>query len=67
AKTAQVIRVCAREIGLPLADVYASWQALAEEGQDTNYLLANGLNHPTAEGHRLTAELIFELITKDEV
>ena len=67
AKTAQVIRDCAREIGLPLADVYASWQALAEQGQDTNYLLANGLNHPTAKGHRLTAELIFELIIKDEV
>ncbi len=67
AKAAQVIRDCAREFGLPLADVYASWQALAEEGQDTNYLLANGLNHPTAAGHTLTAELIFKLIKDREV
>ena len=66
ARAAQIIRDCAREFKLPLADVYAQWQALATEGQDTNSLLANGLNHPGREGHRFTAELIFGLITEGE-
>ncbi|HZJ11021.1 MAG TPA: GDSL-type esterase/lipase family protein [Trueperaceae bacterium] len=52
----------ARQVGaakaVPVADVYQAWARLEAEGRDTNELLANGLNHPGAEGHELTAELI---------
>lgn len=63
-RVAQSIRDLARDLELPLADVYAWWQVLEAEGRDTNSLLANGLNHPGIEGHRLCAELIFRLITE---
>ncbi len=67
AKAVQVIRECAKEAHVPLADVYAKWQDLADKGQDMNALLANGLNHPNREAHKLSAEMIIELITKDKV
>lgn len=61
-QVAQIIRDCARAFQLPLADVYAAWQALAASGTDPHSLLANGLNHPNAAGHSLCAELITELV-----
>ncbi|OGV73874.1 MAG: hypothetical protein A3K19_10980 [Lentisphaerae bacterium RIFOXYB12_FULL_65_16] len=59
---AEAIRETARQAGLPLADVYAAWEQLAARGVDTTALLANGLNHPTREAHRIQAELILQLI-----
>lgn len=62
AQVAKTIRDCALGQRLPLADVYAAWQALADEGTDPHALLANGLNHPNEAGHTLCAELIVDLI-----
>ena len=62
ANCAQVVRELAEARQLPVADVYAAWVDLSCQGVDTNNLLANGLNHPNAEAHRLTASLILELV-----
>lgn len=59
----EAIRQVGTEQGAAVADVYAKWQALADEGVDTNRLLANGLNHPNAEGHRMIAEAVLEALT----
>jgi len=61
-QVAQIIRDCAEAFQLPLADVYAAWQRLAANGEDTNAMLANGLNHPNAAAHTLCADLIIDLI-----
>lgn len=59
---AQTIRELADSEGVVLADVYAAWSRLSEADVDTDGLLANGLNHPTAEAHRIPAELLMKLI-----
>ena len=43
----------------------AAWDDLARRGVDTTALLANGLNHPTAEAHRVPAELVMKLIVPE--
>jgi acyl-CoA thioesterase I len=63
---AEVIRKVATTNNLLLADVYQTWTALAAKGTDTNTMLANGLNHPTAEAQEIPAELLFQLIAKAE-
>lgn len=59
---AQVIRQVGDELAVPVADVYAQWQRLHDEGRNTNDLLANGLNHPNAEGHRIAAACVLGVI-----
>jgi lysophospholipase L1-like esterase len=51
-----------REEKTPVADVYAAWEAMADRGVDTTAMLSNGLNHPTAEGHRLAADILMRLV-----
>ena len=62
---AEAVRDIGRELDVPVADVYAAWEQLADRGVDTTDLLANGLNHPTAEAHRIPAEVIMKLIDDD--
>lgn len=61
---------CVREVGaknnIPVADVYAAWEALEAAGQDTTAMLANGLNHPDANGHRLAAQILIKVVTAHE-
>jgi lysophospholipase L1-like esterase len=66
AQYADVIRQVAIHNHLSLADVYQSWSDLATNGVDTNRMLANGLNHPTAEAQAIPAQLLFELILNME-
>lgn len=63
---AEIIRNVATTNNLPLADVYQTWTELATKGTDTNTMLANGLNHPTAEAQEIPANLLFQLIVKAE-
>ncbi|MBQ8352048.1 MAG: GDSL family lipase [Clostridia bacterium] len=49
----------AQERGIPVADCYAVWRALQENGVDTTLLLANYINHPLREMHALFAEVLF--------
>lgn len=59
---ARTMRDVAQQCRVPVADVYAAWAELADSGQDTDALLANGLNHPTAEAHEIAAKLVLEVI-----
>lgn len=56
------LRDIARKHDVPLADVYAAWEAMGKRGEDTTARLCNGLNHPDAAGHTLVARTIAELI-----
>lgn len=53
-------RETAREKGIPVADAYADWQAMARAGVDTTALLANRINHPDSDMHRLFLNRIIE-------
>lgn len=59
---AQTIRQVARAMDVPLADVHARWQALADAGTDTNAMLANGLNHPTGQAHAIHTDEILKAL-----
>lgn len=59
---AQGMRDVAKEMAVPLADVYAEWKRLEAEGVDTTKLLVNGMNHPAPEMHRLFCDKLFEMI-----
>jgi lysophospholipase L1-like esterase len=62
AKYAQAIRELGAELNVPVADVHAHWQGLAQQGVDTNAMLSNGLNHPTPEAHQIHADLVLEAL-----
>jgi len=64
---ASAIRELARERAIPCADVYRAWEEKVERGVDVNLMLANGLNHPTAEAHAIPAELLIELVVAADV
>lgn len=59
---AQRLREVAARLDVPVADVYGAWEELAASGVDTTAMLVNGLNHPTAAGHTLTADLLMAAI-----
>ena len=58
-----------RDIGtaesLPVADVYAAWERLVEQGVDTTAMLANGLNHPAGDGHAIAADQVMSVIEEN--
>ncbi|MEO6908683.1 MAG: GDSL-type esterase/lipase family protein [Abditibacteriaceae bacterium] len=57
---------CVRDVGaknnVAVADVYAAWEELELRGVDTTAMLTNGLNHPDASGHLLTAKVLLQVI-----
>jgi len=56
------IRQIAREEKVCLADVRAVWDRAAEAGIPWKLLLANGVNHPSVEGHEVYAKVLMKLI-----
>lgn len=60
-------RFYAKENGVYIADAYAEWKKLAFYGIDTTKLLANKINHPTREMHRLFADVLFDTITENNL
>lgn len=52
----------ARAHGVPVADAYRMWDALAAAGVDTTEMLANSINHPSREAHRLFANEILRVL-----
>jgi acyl-CoA thioesterase-1 len=60
---AQAVREVAQTHDLPCADVYRAWQDLATQGVDTDQMLANQMNHPTAEAHAIPAGLLMRIVT----
>lgn len=65
-KFAQRAIEVAHEKCVPVADVYGAWVQCAEQGVDTTNLLANGLNHPSAEGHTLAARCVMDVVIATE-
>lgn len=57
-----VARELAADRHIPIADAYAKWKAMAAAGQDTTVCLANYINHPTRDMHRLFAEALLETL-----
>lgn len=57
----RVIREVAEEQKVCLADVYAVWEDAREKGCPWKELLANGVNHPGAEGHQVYADVLMKL------
>jgi len=64
AEYAQRMREVGSQNGVAVADVYAAWEEMEKRGIDTTAMLANGLNHPNAAGHKLAAEVIFQAMEK---
>lgn len=51
----------ARKMGITVCDCYSKWKELAKT-QDVTMLLANRINHPNAEMHKLFADSLYEVI-----
>ena len=51
----------AKRMGVLVCDCYSKWKELSKT-QDVTYLLANRINHPTPEMHKLFADCLYELI-----
>ena len=51
----------AAEMGVKVCDCYSKWKELSKT-HDTTQLLANRINHPTTEMHKLFAEALYETI-----
>ncbi len=58
----QVIRKVAESEQTCLADVYAVWEAARDAGCPWDKLLANGVNHPSVEGHDVYAIILMRLL-----
>lgn len=58
-------RTTAAAHGVKVADAYSEWKKLSET-EDTTLLLANRINHPTREMHKLFARVIFKTVFGDE-
>lgn len=55
-------REAATRRGVPIADAYRRWEALAAAGVDTTAMLVNHLNHPSPAAHDIFVEAIMERI-----
>lgn len=58
----EAARKTANEHGVPVADAYAIWRELYDNGVDTTKLLINGINHPTRAMHRVFAEVLYHCL-----
>lgn len=61
-KYAYALKDLAAELDVPVADVYAKWEEMEKNGEDTTSMLCNGLNHPDIPRQKLIAETIFALM-----
>jgi len=55
----------AESLGITVCDCYSCWKELAKT-KDTTMMLANRINHPTAEMHALFAEELFKCILAEK-
>ena len=58
----EAAKALAAELGVAVADAYAKWKALEAEGMDVTANLANYINHPSRELHRIFADVLFETL-----
>ena len=55
----------AAKLNVPVADAYAVWKALSENGVDTDRMLSNHINHPTKEATRIFTDEIMRTLLKE--
>ena len=53
-------REVAKECGVPVAEVYDKWMKLHNSGVDVTSLMANYINHPSRNMHKLFAKAVLE-------
>lgn len=58
-------RELAAKYRIPVCDVYAKWKAMQASGVNITERLANHINHPTRELHRLFADSLLETMMKN--
>ena len=63
----RIARGVALEKNVTVADGYAEWMKRGSSGQDMENLLCNGINHPSAQGHRILAEVLFRTLLEQPV
>lgn len=56
----------AQRKGIAVCDCYSRWKALAKT-EDTTMLLANRINHPVSEMHKLFADALYQMIMGEGV
>lgn len=61
AKASELARLC----GVTVCDCYSKWKELSET-HDITMLLANRINHPIPEMHKLFADGLYDIIMADE-
>ena len=57
-------RLCV-DMGVTLCDCYAEWKKLSQV-RDTTLLLANRINHPTPEMHKLFSDCLYNVIIGED-
>ena len=57
-------KALAESLGVKVCDCYSKWLIMSKT-QDTTKLLANKINHPTKEMHKMFADSLFECIFED--
>lgn len=62
ARYAETAKKAAQDLNIPVADAHAVWQRLDRSGVDTDALLSNHINHPTAQAHDIFVQALFEKI-----
>ncbi len=58
---ARAIELC-RAMNVTVCDCYSAWEEMHKNGVDTTALLANKINHPKREMHKLFANELFKII-----
>ncbi len=58
----EAIRELASEEKVCLADNYLVWEEARKQGIPWVELLANGINHPSVEGHEVYAKVLMQLL-----
>lgn len=61
---ADMIRELGREMGVPVADVFAAWKEELRKGTPQKELLSQ-VNHPNLKGHTIAAHTILDLLDKE--
>ena len=55
----------AKELGVTVCDCYSMWKEISK-AKDVTMLLANRINHPTSEMHRLFADSLYDIIVNSQ-
>jgi len=56
----------AKSQGIEVCDCYSRWKELSKT-QDTTKLLANRINHPVPEMHKLFSDMLYDIIFKENI